>query len=557
MNPSRLLVIVPAPLHGAPDTPARLPRKVLRPLAGRPLLEHVVSTAAGVVDHRSQIVVVSEDDEVALVAERLGCKAVVDERSTKNGETWDRLLYDIVIGEERNGAAFDAVLLLRPSAPLIIPADVRGAVEMMVGDSYDSVLSATEETHHAWARVNGRYVPDFGVLPQGERPGELYRETGAFVVSRRDAIREDRFVGANVGLSLVPASRAIDITSPHEWWICERLKQRRRLVFVVAGNTSIGMGHIYRSLQLAHEINNHEVSFVCLADSRLAHDVISAGGYLSVLAQPGEALESTVLAQAPDMVVNDFLDTTAEYVQSLRDAGAKVVNFEDLGSGAAIADLVVNELYMQQSPLPNHRVGPGYFCIREEFLSARPSPPRDPAREVLITYGGTDSENLTARTLQVIWPEAARRGMRGSIVTGIGYEHETELVRVLASINSDDVRLANGTKRMSDFMERADIAFSGSGRTLFELATMRVPAVVMACNAREEQHPFASSHSGFRYLGRHDHVSDDDLRKAFTDLADNPEERRSMYHELSRFDFQHGKQRVVSELSATLGVALR
>jgi len=557
MNPSRLLVIVPAPLHGAPDTPARLPRKVLRPLAGRPLLEHVVSTAAGVVDHRSQIVVVSEDDEVALVAERLGCKAVVDERSTKNGETWDRLLYDIVIGEERNGAAFDAVLLLRPSAPLIIPADVRGAVEMMVGDSYDSVLSATEETHHAWARVNGRYVPDFGVLPQGERPGELYRETGAFVVSRRDAIREDRFVGANVGLSLVPASRAIDITSPHEWWICERLKQRRRLVFVVAGNTSIGMGHIYRSLQLAHEINNHEVSFVCLADSRLAHDVISAGGYLSVLAQPGEALESTVLAQAPDMVVNDFLDTTAEYVQSLRDAGAQVVNFEDLGSGAAIADLVVNELYMQQSPLPNHRVGPGYFCIREEFLSARPSPPRDPAREVLITYGGTDSENLTARTLQVIWPEAARRGMRVSIVTGIGYEHETELVRVLASINSDDVRLANGTKRMSDFMERADIAFSGSGRTLFELATMRVPAVVMACNAREEQHPFASSHSGFRYLGRHDHVSDDDLRKAFTDLADNPEERRSMYHELSRFDFQHGKQRVVSELSATLGVALR
>jgi spore coat polysaccharide biosynthesis predicted glycosyltransferase SpsG/CMP-N-acetylneuraminic acid synthetase len=557
MGLNNLLVVVPAPLHGSTKMRARLPRKVLRPLAGRPLLEYIVTTAARVVEKRSQIVVVTEDDEVALLAERLGCKSVVDERSAKQEPVWDRLLYDVIVEEERKGGAFDAVLLLRPSAPLVVPADIDGALDLMLEGHYDSVLSATEETHHAWARVGGRYVPDFGVLPQAERSGDLYRETGAFVVSRRDTIQKDRFVGSNVGLALLPASRAIDITSSHEWWICERIKQKRRIVFVVAGNTNVGTGHIYRSTQIANEINNHEVSFVCLADSRLAHDVISAGGYPSVLVAPGQRLESAVLDQSPDMVVNDFLDTTAAYVEVLKSAGVKVVNFEDLGSGAACADLVINELYIQESPLPNHRVGSDYFCIREEFLSVQPAPFREPPREVLITFGGTDSENLTARTLQAIWPEAERRGMRISVVTGIGYEHDAYLQQVVSAIGSPNVHLANGTKRISDFMARADIAFSGSGRTLFELATMRVPSVVMACNPREERHPFATSHSGFRYLGRHDTVTDADLRYAFVELTDRHDARRAMYDALARFDFQHGKQRVVSELASTLGIPLR
>jgi spore coat polysaccharide biosynthesis predicted glycosyltransferase SpsG/CMP-N-acetylneuraminic acid synthetase len=552
-----LLVVVAAPLHGGLGPRARLPREVLRPLAGRPLLEHAVTTAAGVVATRTQVAVVTDDDEVALLAERLGCQVVIDERSTTESAQWDHLLHDVLIGQEqRRGSAFESVLLLRPGAPLIVPADIQGALEVLRIGGYDSVLSATEETHHAWVRAEGRYIPDFGMLPQGEREGQLYRETGAFIVSRRDAIREGQFVGGNVGLAVLPASRAIDITSAHEWWVCERIKQRRRIVFVVAGNKSVGMGHIYRSLQFAHEINNHEVSFVCIEDSRLAHEVITSGGYPSVQAQSGQSLESAVLAQAPDMVVNDFLDTTRDYVEALRCAKIKVVNFEDLGSGAAAADLVINELYMQEAPAPNHRVGPAYFCMREEFLSARPHTLEETPQEVLITFGGTDSEDLTARTLGVIWPEARRRGMRISIVTGFGYEHDLQLARMLAELDSPDIHRANGTKRMSEFMARADMAFSGSGRTLFELATMRVPAVVMACNAREEMHPFASSHGGFRYLGRHDTVTDAELREAFAELADRPEARRAMCDALAQFDFQHGKQRVLAELAATLGAAL-
>ena len=551
MNARGVLVIVPAPLHGH-----QIPRKVLRPLAGKPLLLHALTPARAAAGDGGQVVVLTEDDEVALLAEREGCAARVDRRaSAAGGAGFEALLGEVVARQEaRRGAAFDAVVLLRPSAPLVTGRDLREALAQLRAGADDSVVSAREETEHAWMRVDGRFIPDFG-RRSSDPGGPLYREVGAFIVSRRTAILPDRFVGPQVGMAVLPAARAVHITSPHEWWICERLLERRRIVFVVAGYAAVGMGHIYRAQQIAHEINNHEIRFVCTRESDLAERVIAAAGY-PVTRQGTEPLHETVLAAHPDLVVNDFLDTTAEYVGALQAGGARVVNFEDLGSGAGVADLVINELYLDDAPQPNHRAGPAYFCIRDEFLQARPKPFAERVEEVLVTFGGTDSEDLTSRTLRAIESDAARRGIRISIVTGMGYAHSPRLDAHLAGLGTPLVARANGTKRMSEFMERADLALVSSGRTLFELATLRVPALVMACNAREATHPFARAHEGFEYLGRHDQVSDETLRAAFVRAVDDPDVRRRMRDALATFDFQQGKARVLSELSAVLGSPL-
>jgi spore coat polysaccharide biosynthesis predicted glycosyltransferase SpsG/CMP-N-acetylneuraminic acid synthetase len=547
MRQTDLLVLIHAPLHSA-----QLPRQVLRPLGGRPLLQHTIDIAAGVVASRRQLVVATDDDEVALLAERLGCRGVTDARAGL-ADAVESLLAEIVAANESGHPhAYRTVLLLRPTSPFVVPADIQEAHRVLADGGFDSVVSATDEAHHAWMRVNGRYVPDFGAVPAAERDGRIYRETGAFILTRRDAIRPDRFIGDDVGLAIVPPSRAIDITSTHQWWICERLLNRRRIVFVVAGNTTLGMGHIYRAHQLAHEIVNHEVSFVCPRDSALAADAARASGYPTTL-QCDEPLADLVMAQAPHLVINDFLDTDASYVAALHGAGARVVSFEDLGTGACEADLVINELYVQAAPPANHRVGHEFFCIREEFLSVAPRAHSRRVEEVLITFGGTDAEDLTARTLEAIGAEAASRAIRVSIVTGTGYAHGARLERQVERFGSPLIQRANGTKRMSEFMARADLAISSAGRTLFELATMRVPTIVIASNEREETHPFASSHAGFRYLGRHDRMAAGAIGRAFVELVDDREARRKMRLTLEGFDFRRGRQRVLAELAAVLG----
>ena len=545
-----LLVVVSAPLHGE-----GLPRKVLRLLDERPLLAHALEIGRGVVQSDRQVIVLTDDDEVAMRAEREGYKAVVDERSASGPTRVAAAISTLLVkGEAGRGAPFETVLLLEPSSPLLKPLDLATAVQTLASGEFDSVISASKEIHRTWMLVDGHYVPDFGQWPQATKEN-LYRETGGFIVSRRAAILADRFLGPRVGVAAVPPERAISITTPHEWWICERLLRRKRIVFVVAGNRLVGMGHIYRTLQLAHEINNHELLFICTRESDLAAQVFTANRY-TTLVQDTESLVDCVLAQSPDLVINDFLDTDVAYVRALKASGAKVINFEDLGGGAQCADLVFNEVYGDPAPKPNHRVGPDYFCIRDEFLSAPERPFSDAAQEVLITFGGVDEENLTSRILSLIWPEANRRGIRLSVVTGAGYGHAAELKTLIDNIGSPLVLQTNRTKRMSEYMARADLAFSSAGRTLFELATMRVPAIVMACNPREETHPFASSHSGFAYLGRHDRVSDAELLSTFRQLVNEPRRRRAMRECLERFSFRDGKKRVLTEIADVAGVAL-
>lgn len=46
-----------------------------------------------------------------------------------------------------------------------------------------------------------------------------------------------------------------------------------------------------------------------------------------------------------DVLINDILDTSIEYVNQFILTGVRVINFEDLGPGGQLADAVINDLY--------------------------------------------------------------------------------------------------------------------------------------------------------------------------------------------------------------------
>ena len=84
-------------------------------------------------------------------------------------------------------------------------------------------------------------------------------------------------------------------------------------------------------------------------------------------------------------------------------------------------------------------------------------------------------------------------------------------------------------KRVSTYMANADLAFTSQGRTVFELASMGIPAIVMAQNEREQLHTFAQMENGFINLGLGNAVQDDTLEKTFEWLLTTYEIRRDMH----------------------------
>ncbi len=220
------------------------------------------------------------------------------------------------------------------------------------------------------------------------------------------------------------------------------------------------------------------------------------------------------------------------------------VNFEDEGPGAKYADLVINALYGENEGSEKLLAGPDYFCLRDEFVNAARNPLRGEVKTLLITFGGTDQHDCTRRVLDIVEPICRERGIAIRIVAGPGYAHREAMEKHLAELGNPLVEFAWATNIMSRRMEGADLAICSAGRTVYELAHMRVPAIVLATHEREARHTFARARNGFAFAGIMDKIPDSRIRNLF--LAMLGQERRARYWERQdRLDFGGNKARVV------------
>ena len=252
------------------------------------------------------------------------------------------------------------------------------------------------------------------------------------------------------------------------------------------------------------------------------------------------------------MVINDRLNNEADYVRALKAAGCRVVNFEDLGPGAAEADLVVNALYDQNPTPPTHLVGPDYFCLRDEFVYKPDRDARESVERILVTFGGVDQNNLTLRTIDTLVPLCAPRGIAIDVVVGPGFQHHPEIEAAVRRHGYERLHVAAPTVRISDYMMAADLAVTSGGRTVLELATLRVPTLVICQNERETTHSFATRENGVMNLGLHAYVTPQELAASVLQLIDDAPLRADMRERLSRRDLTGGKRRVAKAIAALL-----
>lgn len=515
---------------------AVIPDQLVKKLAGVTLIERALNIAKACA-RGQDIIVLTDSEEIGLICDRNGARHVLN-RSLRF-HTWD------IVAEMRELLLALAVeycncLVLRASCPLLTWVDLEAAYKHFCATNADILLTVKSVHQRLWKTSQNlleSILADAGTSPAPE----YVVETRALLVLKLDIFA--RQSGAR--LRVMPwflKDRGLEILDYQDWWICERLLERRHVVFVVAGHPAIGLGHVYRALMLAHEITAHQITFVCTRESDLAAESIASRDY-HVLRQGNEPLWQTVLNQRPDLVINDFLNTDAAYMSHLA-GSCRLVNFEDEGSGARLANLVINALYDHCGDYPRVRCGPAYFCLRDEFLHARRNLLRGQARVLLITFGGTDQRNMSLRTLNIVAPICLAYGIAIRIVTGPGYAHGEILEKRLAQLGNPLITFTAATNIMSRMMEGADLAICSAGRTVYELAHMRVPGIVLATHEREARHTFARPRNGFVFAGLMDAITDLRLRNLF--LAMLKQKRRAWYFERqNRLSFAGNKERVV------------
>jgi spore coat polysaccharide biosynthesis predicted glycosyltransferase SpsG len=247
-----------------------------------------------------------------------------------------------------------------------------------------------------------------------------------------------------------------------------------------------------------------------------------------------------------DVVINDILNTEENYIKQLKSNNLKVINFEDLGDGAEYADLVINALYSKSNEFKNTLWGHEYFCARDEFLLSKTKDTAKKVSNILITFGGTDPNNLTYKVLKNIYSYSCENNINIDVVLGLGYE-DTSLLNDFKGIS-----VYKDIKNMADFMEKADIIFTACGRTVYEAACIGTPCIVMAQNERELTHEFAREENGFINLGLGKDVDDSNLKEISINLIENYNEREKLHYNMLTKNLRKGSDRVINLILSTI-----
>jgi spore coat polysaccharide biosynthesis predicted glycosyltransferase SpsG len=247
------------------------------------------------------------------------------------------------------------------------------------------------------------------------------------------------------------------------------------VTFWTEGGASIGMGHVMRCINIAHAletdnempmhflVNNERPVIDRLNDEALFHIVYPMTG------RHANRLTNGVV------VIDTKRDVSAQ-VRALREEGRKVVLIDNSSTGEADAIVMPTPVYKGQESSKVH-YGRHYLIIGENFRRLRsPKPARHAAPlKVLITMGGSDPFNLTEHVLKSLWNTD---GIEVTTVVGPAFKM-TETMEEFMKRGSERFKFAFNVKNMAPLMREAHIAFTAVGTTVYELAYMGVPSVLI------------------------------------------------------------------------------
>jgi CMP-N-acetylneuraminic acid synthetase len=210
----------------------RLPRKNIRPLAGRPLLAHSIAAARSSPEI-TRCVVSTDDAEIAAVAREYGAEVLMRPAELAADTATTASVAQHALERLGAGARGDLLVTLQPTCPLRPPTLVSEALALFRGGDYDAVVSVTKSQEKVGGVDGGLFAPAYAVGARSQDLPPLYFENGLVYVSRADMVLAggDLFGKRTAALVVDPLYARADIDTELDFEIAEFLFQKYRSRF--------------------------------------------------------------------------------------------------------------------------------------------------------------------------------------------------------------------------------------------------------------------------------------------------------------------------------------
>lgn len=211
-----------------------IPRKNIRPLCGKPLLEYTAETA---LRSRSlaKVVLSTDDEEIAEIGRQCGFEVPFIRPAHLAAD--DTPTLDVVVHAvewlEAHGEQVEAVCLLQPTHPFRTVEDVDACIELLVAaraDSAMTIVAVPPDYNPHWTYLRDEdgilriSTGETEPVPRRQSLPPAFRREGSVYVTRRDVIiRRRSLYGTRLVGHLVPEQGRVNLDTWDDWTRAEQL----------------------------------------------------------------------------------------------------------------------------------------------------------------------------------------------------------------------------------------------------------------------------------------------------------------------------------------------
>lgn len=264
------------------------------------------------------------------------------------------------------------------------------------------------------------------------------------------------------------------------------MTKKKKIIFRADGNSSIGLGHVIRSLALVEMLKD---DFLCVFATRFLTDYLVkeiSNNCSELIHLPETELHFSKFLfhlSGHEVVVLDnyFFDT--EYQRSIKAKGCMLVCIDDLHDKHFVADIVINHAphvsasdYSVES-YTQCLLGTKYALLRRTFgeIAKLDKIYRGP-RNAFVCFGGSDYNNITQRVITRLLSLNFIENI--NVVIGDSYAYK-ESLQIVATEYPDKISLYSNmsAEEMVVLMSANDFAVVPCSSILWECMAAKLPVI--------------------------------------------------------------------------------
>lgn len=227
----KILVVIPA--RGGSKG---IPRKNIKPFAGKPLIYYTIDTARVIVPDED-ICVSTDDDEIIQVVEDYGLKVPFkrpDELATDTAGSYEVLLHALDF-YEKQGKHYDVLLLLQNTSPFRTVNHVKEALALYTPD-VDMVVSVKECAANPYYCVFEENQDGYlhvckgdGTIYRRQDAPKVYEYNGAVYVINTESLRKQHLHQFAKRIKYVMDEKSsFDLDTMNDWRIAEKIAEENK-----------------------------------------------------------------------------------------------------------------------------------------------------------------------------------------------------------------------------------------------------------------------------------------------------------------------------------------